>query len=743
MAIRNNIFFNCSDESSSVVLQYNDIFFIPGTIASFDNQCWIDSGVNSSLVPVSDVTFDNYETCQECEESTLNGVVLQNCVTSDLAVVTFSNETTPSLGSFVNYDNSCWEVLSLTAATTNVSTQLNSYPSCEICESFIPEGEPQYTKTNFVNCCNPTDTKVFNVVLSNFGFPFGNTVVFNNKCYSLVDVTLVGVIQGSYVFPQYQNCDSCKDVIPCGTPTPTPSVTATLTPTPSITPTISSSPTTTPTPTRTPFLTQSASYTTTTTTRPNFRNECEPITLFPLGVECDVTEPTTSSSFDGIVNLIITGGTPPYSIVWSNGIVNSTTLTNLQSGSYTASVIDYYGDFSATTTCEVVAPSPTPSNTPTLTPTPSSTPQPMTGICVTFSVEGQPYQFQFEYYTNINGYPAWTASTTNTPITSVGGMLTMSWVIATPPSVSGYRITGFDSSTWFASSTTTSVPPIVGWSIVGSSPGVTNISVVSGDCPLYPDLNMSVFTNDTSCEISNDGSICITGVGGSGNYVYSIDNVLYVTSNCFYNLPSGSYTVYLRDTTTLEVITQNVVISNIGNSQTVLLQYSQVSSNTIINTSTTQRIVKQFTLNTSSIPVGVTVNLGFAISNLFEIWEPGDGNNAGTQVVINKNGSPISIVPGSVTNTLTNRPNCSPYKIQGGLSAATASTSVVSTDTITVTLTSQVTITDPFSDNCNTRLENSLNVVGSISYSGIDSCIVIDTANMNMTNKVTRTLGFL
>lgn len=742
MAIKNNIFFNCSDETSSVVLQYNDIFFIPGTIAFYDNTCWIDSGVNSNLVPLSDVTFNNFETCEECDESSLSGVVLENCLSSELAVVTFSNNDVPTVGSVVIYDNACWEVISTTGATTNVSAQLNSYSTCEICENYITEG-PQFERSLFVNCCDPTDTKIFNIVVSNFGFPFGNTVVFNNKCYSFVDTIATGVIQGSYVFPQYLNCDSCQVVIPCGTPTPTPSVTATLTPTPSITPTISPTSSITPTPTKTPFLTPTASYTTTTTTRPSFRNECEPITLFPLGVVCDVTNPTSPSSFDGVINLVITGGTPPYSIVWSNGVVNTTSLSFLQSGEYTAFVVDYYGDFTASTTCSVIAPSPTPSATPTLTPTPSSTPAPMTGICVTFIVEGQPYQFEFEYFTTINGYPAWTAATTNTPITSVGGQLTLSWVIDTPPSVSGYRITGFDSTSWYASSTSLIAPPLTGWSIAGSSPGVTNISVISGDCPLYPELIASVYTNNTTCELSNDGSICVVGAGGSGNYEYSIDNVLYTTTNCFYNLTSGSYTVYLKDTTTSEIVSQNVVITNIGTSQTVSLEYTQVSSTTLVNTPQSQRIAKQFSLNTSNIPVGVTVNLGFAISNLFEIWEPGDGNNSGTQIIISKNGSPITITAGSTTNSLTNRPSCSPYKIQGELSGSSASTTVTSTDTLTVTLTSQVTITDPFSDNCNTRLENTLDVVGSISYSGLDGCVLINTGNMNMTNKVSRTLGFL
>ena len=741
MAIRNNIFFNCSDETSPEILQYNDIFFIPGSIAFYNNQCWIDSQIESDLVPLSDVTFNNFETCEQCEENNLSGVVLSGCSNSQLAIVTFSTLDVPLIGSIVNYDNSCWEVLSLTGATTNISPLLNSYDICDICEDFITEG-PFYESALFVNCCDPTDTKIFNIVVSNFGYPFGDTVVFNSKCYSFVEI-MGGVVQGSFEFPQYLNCESCINIIPCGSPTPTPSVTPTLTPTSSVTPTLTPTTSVTPTPTKTPFLTPTASLTTTTTTRPSFRNECEPITLFPLGIVCDVTDPTTPTSLDGVVNLLITGGTPPYSIVWSNGVVNTTTLTNLQSGNYTATVVDYYGDFTASTICSVVAPSPTPTPTPTLTPTPSSTPAPMTGICVTFIVEGQPYQFEFEYYTSINGYPAWTASTTSTPITNSGGVLTMSWFNQVPPLVSGYRITGFSSLSFYAASTSLVAPPVTGWSIVGSSPGVTGISVVSGDCPVYPEMILSVFTNNTTCELSSDGSICIIGAGGSGNYLYSIDNISYLSSNCFYNLPSGSYTVYLRDTTTLITLSQNVVISNNGISQTISLEYTQISSVTVINTASSQRIVKQFTLNTGIIPVGVTVNLGFAISNLFELYEPGDGNNTGTQIAITKNAVPLSITAGSVSNSISNRPLCSPYKIQSELSGSTSSTSVISTDILVVTLTSQVTITDPFSDNCNTRLDNTLGVVGSISYSGLGDCTVINTGNMNMTNQVTRTLGSL
>ncbi len=56
--------------------------------------------------------------------------------------------------------------------------------------------------------------------------------------------------------------------------------------------------------------------TTTTTFAPPIppiepKNECDVITIFPLGVECFTVDPTTADSFDGAITLGITGGTPP------------------------------------------------------------------------------------------------------------------------------------------------------------------------------------------------------------------------------------------------------------------------------------------------------------------------------------------------------------------------------------------------------------------------------------------------
>lgn len=91
--------------------------------------------------------------------------------------------------------------------------------------------------------------------------------------------------------------------------------------------------------------------TTPTLQRPN---ECDVITIFPMGVKCFVQNPTTDRSFDGAAVLSITGGTPPYTISWEAGGF-AFGLLNIGVGEYSATVVDYYGDFTANTVCVLTA----------------------------------------------------------------------------------------------------------------------------------------------------------------------------------------------------------------------------------------------------------------------------------------------------------------------------------------------------------------------------------------------------
>lgn len=83
-----------------------------------------------------------------------------------------------------------------------------------------------------------------------------------------------------------------------------------------------------------------------------YKNECGVVTILPMVVECEVSHPSSFSSNDGEVSVSITGGTSPYTTTWTNfGI--SPALNGIGNGSYTATTVDYYGDYTATTICTI------------------------------------------------------------------------------------------------------------------------------------------------------------------------------------------------------------------------------------------------------------------------------------------------------------------------------------------------------------------------------------------------------
>jgi hypothetical protein len=72
-----------------------------------------------------------------------------------------------------------------------------------------------------------------------------------------------------------------------------------------------------------------------------------------MGIQCVTSAATTSDSYDGEVSLIITGGTPPYITTWTwdDNSLESPAIGGIGNGSYSATTVDYWGDFTATTVC--------------------------------------------------------------------------------------------------------------------------------------------------------------------------------------------------------------------------------------------------------------------------------------------------------------------------------------------------------------------------------------------------------
>ena len=737
MAVVSKIFSKCTDVTSTIVFQYNDIFFTPGGVAFYNGECWIDTQVVSGLIPVADVTFDYYDDCTACTSDNLVGMSLQNCSNPFVYMnVTTKSNLVPVVGEIIYVFGQCWQYVSSASTNSNIIDTFAVYQDCPTCLSLVPELVTNYSATTFVNCCDDTDTVTLYVNPANFVYPFGNTVVYNNKCYYADLLTPGGTIVGVYDYPDYLGCNECVKVFPCGTPTPTPSYTPTLTPSPTVTPSFTPSSTLTPTPTKTSGLPPTPSYTTTTTTRAVEQNQCNVITLLPLGVSCNTTNPSSPGSADGLISLTITGGTAPYSqIIWSNGVTGTTTLSNLVAGTYSATVIDYYGDFTESTVCSVIDPTPTPTVTPTPTLTPSSTPIPFTGLCATFTIENFiNLQYQFHYNTVINGKPSWTATTVDNAITTSGGTLNMYY----DNTAGQWIITGFSSTQWYPSSSSVTSPPLSNWTTNGNSL-VNNVVVISGNCPTYPSMTIGVFTNAASCASSTDGSICINTYNGSGSFVYSIDGGATTgATNCFYDLGAGTYSVYVKDVVTSQVMTQNVTIQNLNINTNVTLKYTQTANTTLQSTNTIKSTKQSYSLNTGDIPNGTTVNLSFNLSEVFEKCEPGDGNNDNSYFVINKNGSPLTITSVSDVTVDSNRANCSPYMCSVETSAATASCSITKTDTLTIDIYNRVSIA-PISNKkgCPTQLTNTMGVNTSLNYNATN-CVSLIGTGLNVQSVVSR-----
>ena len=85
-----------------------------------------------------------------------------------------------------------------------------------------------------------------------------------------------------------------------------------------------------------------------------YEYDCGIITILPMEVECEVSNPSSNDSYDGEVSVSISGGTPPYETTWWNYNITSPALNGVKSGSYTATTTDYWKDYTAITVCTIV-----------------------------------------------------------------------------------------------------------------------------------------------------------------------------------------------------------------------------------------------------------------------------------------------------------------------------------------------------------------------------------------------------
>lgn len=328
-------------------------------------------------------------------------------------------------------------------------------------------------------------------------------------------------------------------------------------------------------------------------------NDCGVITILPMGVECYSINSSTPDSNDGRIYLTITGGSTPYSVTWSNGLKDQN-IKNLIPGEYVATVVDFYGDYSATTTCLVE------SNTFYMDYFQSCTNSDylyLTGLTSSNFVEGLVYKFTtaqgcwtysgqtlssgqtitgdtlssgpfdtceecdppppplpfyptdlclytdstpftaypFTFYDFVNERPAYTGTS------SASSAFTISYLTAT--TFSYWIVLGKTGSVLKNSSNTFN--PLGGWVEEGT---LNTWTAVSGSCPSSPVLSFDLTTTNESCEGSCNGSVTIKAKGGTGGYQYKLFNGTYQSSPTFNNLcPQSNTEFFVKDSSNTEV----------------------------------------------------------------------------------------------------------------------------------------------------------------------------------------------
>ena len=451
-------------------------------------------------------------------------------------------------------------------------------------------------------------------------------------------------------------------------------------------------------------------------------SDCDVITLFQMGVECNISQPTQPESTDGIASLIITGGTPPYTISWSNGSVGPT-IFNLSAGSYGATVVDYYGDFTANTICTLTG------ITPTTTTTSTSTTSPYPNeyeLCMVTNMLVQGVYVETQTHFNPNGIydgkPAWISDDSQQAI--IWDTSQSQWLVsaATP-------------TLYVISNLNPTYPPIYGsWFLIGNTGSVI---VYEGLCQSLPvegklklgegitPLTMNVTKNQTICGC--DGGITITANGGTPPYTYSIDaGLTYKNMPIFNNLCSGTYNVLVVDDN--GIITSSSIILNSPSKPTTYNVSLNTTSNTveISNNSVTKQYETTIKI-TPPLPDGVslTFNIGHLnVSKSSPNSESATFQSSSSLIINGDSLEPIvgfdesetkSIIPGCQSNDVYVYSNSEQWA------------QVIITNADILSLTTITSVTKNESINCYIGTSDEKYSITNLKLSGCNCCTVITT----------------
>ena len=390
-------------------------------------------------------------------------------------------------------------------------------------------------------------------------------------------------------------------------------------------------------------------------------NECEVLTLFPMVLICNNTNPSTLESCDGSISLMVSGGTPPYEINWEQGGYGQT-IDNLTYGDYPVTVVDSYGDFTATTICSLI-----PETTTTSTSTTTTTTLPAySGLCMniidTIGANSEIHQFLFNGY--LNGMPTWISD---------DNLYNIYWSTGT---TSQWLVDGWTNGIIYNSNTST--PPLTGWQFLGGDClGSYIITVLEGDCVNNVIINLSINVNSPTC--GNNGSIIVTANGGSPAYQYSINGgTTYQSSPVFTNLLQGIYVVKVKDSNNITT-TQTVTLLAPPANQTYQLKLTLTGPNSF-----------DITVN-PTLPSGAYITFDLKHNSVFKLAPSTTVATYNNVVTVVVNGTPIATPSPFLTTSITFNP-CNSGSIYNNTNVTTWNS---------LTFNSTTTVSGTFTDTIN------------------------------------------
>jgi hypothetical protein len=569
-----------------------------------------------------------------------------------------------------------------------------SAPEPSITPTQFPTRTPNHTPSNTpTNTVTPTVTRTPNPtptttpIICGSGITTTNQIYFYDCCGNFVATNQP---IGSRVIFNYTLASNgiTRLNVPATTLCATPTPTRTQTPTPTVTPTITNTvtPSSTPnsTPTQTPTTSLNQSY--------SLKNECDVLTLFDMGVQCNPIQiPSNQYSNDGVLSLNVTGGTSPYSYYWSGG-QRTRTLVGIPEGSYQVTVVDYYGDYSSTTICNLFAPSPTPTNT--LTPTPTITPSPVwPSLCFTYTDGAISYgPIQFVPSGDANGRPTWTATYQSVTLMIIWSSTNSRW-----------QMSGWSFTSGIPVSTNQTNIPTGNWTMYGGNKGPI-LNMTQGACPSYLPLSINVTKQNTTCPGFKDcnGSITVATYNGVPPYSYSINNGLtYQSSNIFQGLCANNYTLIVQDSGG-NSLSSGVIVSAASTATTYAIKVQLINN---VSYSPGNQVASWKVDVTPSLPVGTSISFNLNVNAVQDVDGPGGGTITNTTSVY-KNDT-VQSQPSTASSTQTTiRANCSPYSQVETTKSQVYNLTIGYGDVITGTSSSQLVITTGVtgSNGCITQL---------------------------------------